>query len=50
MLKPRRPVQPVCPMCKEPGIHANVDKCIVALRAAIKAAPKEKSHGVEGKG
>lgn len=26
--------RPVCPMCREYGIHPNVDGCLEALRAA----------------
>ncbi len=27
----------ICPMCEEPGIHADVDACLVDVRAALAA-------------
>lgn len=27
--------RPVCPMCKEPGIHPTAQACVDALRATI---------------
>jgi hypothetical protein len=35
MFKPAAAVGPVCPMCKEPGIHGSEQKCIDNFRAEI---------------
>lgn len=35
MIRPAPLTRPICPMCGEPGIHANTSRCIEALRAEI---------------
>jgi hypothetical protein len=35
MRKPAAAARPICPMCKEPGIHPNAQACIDALRATV---------------
>jgi hypothetical protein len=35
MFRPAAAVGPVCPMCKEPGIHGSEQKCIDNFRVEI---------------
>jgi hypothetical protein len=41
MLKPAAAARPVCPMCKEPGIHSTEQACIDAFRAEIDKLRKQ---------
>jgi hypothetical protein len=36
MLRGLPPVA-ICPLCQQPGVHGDVDACLIALRAAVAA-------------
>lgn len=36
--------RPICPLCREPGIHGSTEQCLDTLRAAIDRARTQLAH------